>query len=240
MSNRQPIETWIVQVHRTIADPIVPTVRRQGRRSLPSVQAPDYVREYLNLAPGTARMQGLDFDDLIKPLDESDNQDDTGIRKITIEGKAASSGRPYAAWLTVHIKNPHYQPPRPKLTVKEHGPLIRDFNGLCQFFGAEGPRFLNHRIYKATDCGASISVYLKDGTTVHNGDPRWDTLTGAEKIHGFTIQTIVEGSDAEVNSDLFCLPCTQAEVTGWIADMEAQADELWKAANEGEDEDTDQ
>jgi hypothetical protein len=236
MSTKQPIETWIVCVHRTLGDPVAPYVRRMGRKLVPSLQAPAYVREYLNLAPGTARMQGLDFDDLIKPLDESDTQDDTGIRKVTIEKRAAATGRPYAAWLTVHIKNPHYQPPRPKLTVKEHGPLIRDFKGLLGFFYADNPRVLNKKIYKQTDCGASISVYLKDGTTVHNGDPRWDTLTGDEKIDGFTIQTIVEGSDAEVNSELFHVPCTQAEVTGWIADMEAQADELWKEANEREDE----
>jgi len=111
------------------------------------------------------------------------------------------------------------------------GPLIWDFRGLLRFFDADSPRGLNRRIYKDTDCGASISIYLKDGRTIHNGNSVWGTLTGAEKLHGFTIQTTVEGSDADVNSELFRIPCTQAEVTHWIADMEAEADRLWDDAN---------
>lgn len=56
-------------------------------------------------------------------------------------------------------------------------------------------------------------------------------------LTGFTIQTTVEGSDAEVNSDVFPLGTTKAEVDAWIEEMERQADHLWREAD-GEDENT--
>ena len=107
-------------------------------------------------------------------------------------------------------------------------PAIRNLKELCEYFGADSPQRLNRRIYKDTDCGASISVETPDGTWHHNGED-WSGIT---EITGFTIQTIVEGSDAEVNSDTFALPVTHAEVEHWMSDMEDEADRLWHEAND--------
>jgi hypothetical protein len=86
---------------------------------------------------------------------------------------------------------------------------------------------LNKRIYKGTDCGASISVCTPDGKWHHNGGD-W---TGIKEITGFTIQTIVEGSDVEINSSTFELPVTVAEVEAWMDDMEKQASFYWERDN---------
>lgn len=108
--------------------------------------------------------------------------------------------------------------------------MIKNLNDLCEYFGADTPSDLNRRVYKDTDCGASISVRTPDGKWHHNGD-NWDTV---EAIDCFTIQTIVEGSDATVDSDEFVLPVKTKDVDVWIKTMEAEAEVLWKEANEVE------
>ena len=105
--------------------------------------------------------------------------------------------------------------------------MIRNLEELCDYFGAEAPARLNRRIYKDTSCGASISVQTPDGVWHHNGSD-W---SGVSAIVAFTIQTIVEGSEACVDSDQFTLPVAEAEVAAWIVEMEAEAEELWKEAN---------
>lgn len=124
------------------------------------------------------------------------------------------------------IENPMYtaDPPEP-----DH--LIENLEDLCHYLSADEPRQLNWRIYKATACGASISLYLKDGTAIHNGDDAWEKLPMDTEIRGFTIQTIVEGSDATVDSEEFELPVHESEVDKWIAEMEGEADVLWQDAN---------
>ena len=114
--------------------------------------------------------------------------------------------------------------------------MIRTFADLLDHFGADSPRGLNRRLYKDTACGASISVCLVDGAWVHNGDRKWDTMTADTPIVAFTIQTIIEGSDATVDSDEFRLPVAVADVDGWITYMEAEAALLWQEANEDESE----
>jgi len=51
-------------------------------------------------------------------------------------------------------------------------------------------------------------------------------------LTGFTIQSIVEGSDAEVCSDTFPIGTTEDEIDAWIADMEDETDRLWHEAND--------
>ena len=247
----QPLELWHCTVSRSILGPVVPSVRKHGRTSMLAKDAPDYVRQFLNLPENRHTrpvLGGFDaWDQVVALQPDPTAERDGGIVKVTPVRFPRTSQYP-AHCMKVHIsfmvKNPTWQPPRPRLTVREHGPLIRTFFQLLDYFGAEAPRSLNHRIYKDTECGASISILLEGptamGTWVHNGDKRWDTLTGDEKLRGFTIQTIVEGSEATVDSDLFYIPCTQAEVQTWIAEMEAQADDLWKAANGDGQEDTDE
>lgn len=113
--------------------------------------------------------------------------------------------------------------------------LIKSLADLCNYFGADEPRSLNRRLYKDTDCGASISLQLADGRWLHNGDRRWETLPRSTPVLGFTIQTIVEGSEATVDSPTFALPVRESEIREWIADMEAEASRLWAEANEGDD-----
>lgn len=180
---------------------------------------------------------------------------------------------------------------------------ITNLDDLCNFLSADTPALMNKRLYKATACGASISVLLtpeayvalgpidvwpgwsccdgreyqsrpwmrtvKDrakvarqeaagvvrhkcpacgkvitvrrisqaltvpdrGAWIHNGSELWERLTRETPIVGFTIQTIVEGSEATVDSDLFKLPVTGAEIDGWIAQMESEAAMLWEEAN---------
>ena len=110
-------------------------------------------------------------------------------------------------------------------------PMITGLADLCDYFGADEPRSLNRRIYNATACGASISVYLPDGAAIHNGSERWATLTRETPIRGFTIQTIVEGSDATVDSSEFKVPVECEKIGTWIGDMEGEAERLWKEAN---------
>lgn len=114
--------------------------------------------------------------------------------------------------------------------------VILDLDGLLDFCCADEPRLLNKRIYKATACGASISLILRPGTgfgycgRLHNGFKDWDKATN-DNVIGFTIQTIVEGSDATVDSDDFIFPVTKDEVDEWVQYMEDEAAFLWKEAN---------
>ena len=145
--------------------------------------------------------------------------------------------------------------------------MIRNLTDLCAYFGADSPSSLNRRLYKDTDCGASISVrrteapqcakcaayferfscgasvgtgecdcpkcqgYCRCDAWVHNGSKAWSELTDAN-TDAFTIQTIVEGSEATVDSGTFSFPVAAAKVEAWEDEMEAQASELWREANE--------
>jgi hypothetical protein len=54
------------------------------------------------------------------------------------------------------------------------------------------------------------------------------------ELTGFTIQSIVEGSDAEVCSGTLRLGLTKEEIDAWVAWVEDEVDRLWHEAN-GED-----
>lgn len=110
---------------------------------------------------------------------------------------------------------------------------IFNMSDLCAFFGADNPQGLNRRIYKDTDCGASISLYLINGKQYHNGE-NWNRLNFDSLLHSFTIQTIIENSDATVDSDAFVLPVKKADVDKWMEYMESEADYLWREANTDE------
>lgn len=113
---------------------------------------------------------------------------------------------------------------------------ITTLEDLCTFFDADEPKSLNQRIYKDTDCGASISVQTPDGVWHHNQgtNETWNDIT---EIQAFSIQTIVEGSDATVDCDAFTLPVDSEQVTAAIKWMEGEAKRLWKEANGDDEED---
>lgn len=130
---------------------------------------------------------------------------------------------------------------------------ITSMEDLCEHFDADSPTGLNRRIYKDTACGASISVLIapedesefgdlrsfEEPYWIYNGERAFDYLTTASRLKAFTIQTIVEGSDAIVDSEPFVLPVKTSDVQKWIDYMEAEAEMLWEEANaEGGDYDT--
>lgn len=108
---------------------------------------------------------------------------------------------------------------------------LRSLEDLLDYFAADRPQSLNRRIYKDTECGASISVQTPDGVWHHDGQD-WSGIT---EIIAFTIQTIVEGSDAEINSNIFTFPVLTTAVDRWIEYMEEQADAIWCEANAEDD-----
>jgi hypothetical protein len=65
---------------------------------------------------------------------------------------------------------------------------------------ASGPTLahLQHRIYKDTDAGISISFQLDDGTYVWVGDTQGGDPALVSRVHRIGFSSIVEGSDAEV------------------------------------------
>lgn len=107
---------------------------------------------------------------------------------------------------------------------------IQNFTDLCAYFYADTPAGLNRRIYKDTGCGASISVRLRNGW-VHNGGTAWQTITKRHKLLGFTIQSIVEGSDSTVDSQEFVVPVETSVIDDWVKYMEEETSRIWKAAN---------
>lgn len=58
----------------------------------------------------------------------------------------------------------------------------------------------------------------------------WDIPIDTPLI-GFTIQTMVEGSEATVDSEEFEVPVSTKEVDEWVKEMESQADFYWKRDN---------
>jgi hypothetical protein len=84
---------------------------------------------------------------------------------------------------------------------------------LSAYFGCEpNEQAIERRVYKDTECGAWIKFH-------HD----------AVKI---TIGSIVEGSDAECVPVTLSWPFPHAELEQAIEDIEAQADMLWREANE--------
>jgi hypothetical protein len=57
---------------------------------------------------------------------------------------------------------------------------------------------LQHRIYKDTDAGISISFQLDDGTFLWTGDKRLLDNSLVNRVSQIGFSSIVEGSDAEV------------------------------------------
>lgn len=104
---------------------------------------------------------------------------------------------------------------------------IRSLADLMHYLGAESVQGMNRRLYKDTRCGASLSVQTPDGKWHHNGQD-WRTV---REIQAFTMQTIIEGSDATVESEPFVLPVPIHAVNLWIKTMEAEARILWREAN---------
>jgi hypothetical protein len=218
-------ETWEAQLSDSILGVMFRGARKNGRGpSLGYSGLPQAVKDFLNLEvqAGAAHnviladFKGKRLIDLVEMVNEAQSG------RITM-GRGAKAGQ-----ATLWFEVPKPPAKRKKPTVPRGVPAIRNLNDLMRYWNVDEVTDLNHRVYKSTDAGASISVQTPDGEWHHNGQD-W---TGIDEIIAFTIQTIVEGSDAEVNSDEFVLPVSTSHVDEWISDMESEADRLWHEANE--------
>jgi hypothetical protein len=210
-------QQWSALLHWGIAGCVVPSVRHSRRTSDDAAEWPERLREYLELHdlkfPHRSTIDRETFDGL-KPHDE--------LLRVAVAWKGLQKR------ITFEIDVDVPDPPKP--IPGKH--VIRSLADLCAFFGADNVHSLNRRVYKDTDCGASISVLPLEGPWRHNGE-NW---TDVKEIVAFTLQTIVEGCDATVDSEPFWLPVREREVSDWLKDMEAEADRLWHEANDGDEE----
>lgn len=208
-----PQENWQCRFSDSILGLMFHAARRNSRGPwIHGQKLPEHVRQYLNVAQQGRHWLSGDF----KSLAELD---------ACVAGNPDVRAQRAAGYYVFKIDAPP-RPPRPR-KIPRNVRAIRSLRDLCRYFSADDPTQLNRRIYKGTDCGASISVQTPDGKWHHCGED-W---SGIKRIVAFTIQTIVEGSDAEVNSDEFTLPVTCEEVDRWVQDMEAEASRIWDEAN---------
>jgi hypothetical protein len=88
------------------------------------------------------------------------------------------------------------------------------------------------KTFKASDRCFGWKTYPEQNEIwAHNGSELWNHITMDTKLLGFTIQSIVEGSDATVDSSEFVCPVDTKEVDDWIKEMEEETSRIWKAAN---------
>lgn len=101
--------------------------------------------------------------------------------------------------------------------------VITNHEDLFNFLGADwyfddkgrSEKALSRRVYKDTECGA------------------WARM----EPDGVTVGSIVDGSDAEVMPTTLRYPFEESAWERMLEEIEAEADRLWKEANEEEDED---
>lgn len=212
-------ETWEAKIADSVVGVLFLGARRGGRGPwLGFDELPRSVKDYLNLeirpgAAGRVVLQGFENLEDIEAAIASEGRDRFG-KRIGIQA---------VIWFDVEKERK-----RQKRTIPRGVRAIRNLKDLLQHFGADDVTDLNRRIYKDTSAGASISVLTPDGVWHHNGQD-W---SGIDEIVAFTVQTIIEGSDAEIQSEPFELPVTAAEVDAWLSDMEDQDEELWLEADQ--------
>lgn len=117
---------------------------------------------------------------------------------------------------------------------KEHA-MITTVGDLREWVGADTVQGINHRLYKDTDCGASISIRV-GGVWYHNGDG-WSSLRDGDTLELVSLQSIVEGSDATAWSGDIPCPAEDATLSQALDDVEWEAETLWEEAQLWEDED---
>jgi hypothetical protein len=238
MTKEREYRTWQVVVRRTEAGALhVVRARRPKQKWLAAGELPVYVRRFLTLDE-QQRMRVEDLEAL----------------KERVRGLTPLSGESPSEW---RFEVDVWVPPsnEPKLPPRARGRnAIRSVEDLYAWADCEPtPWHLGRALYRGTDCGASISIYGSyqgKAAAVHSPgtalDFGWDASThqhlGSLDIpdglpdeflaESFTVQTIVEGSEATVDSDHFYFGrCTTTQLKRWIADMEAEARFYWRRDN---------
>jgi hypothetical protein len=224
-------QVWHVDATQESDRVRITRIRRPKQRWMSPSEAPAFVREYLLLDT-----------DMIVAEDLPTFAGYDGVEAL-VRGR-------YAVAIPVPNK-----PRRPRRLRKGTKGGLFTYADLLAYWSADDFYSMNRRAYKNTACGASVSVYgwYRGRPAVrHNGQdrPSYNDVWPPEAIAGeyadfpadfdfeaFTIQTIVEGSDATVDSDPFEFGCyTAAQVDAWVSDMEAKAERLWLEANDADEE----
>lgn len=111
--------------------------------------------------------------------------------------------------------------------------MITDLKTLADWVGFDDPSDLgaySHYMCEDTSCGAHMTLYFNNGEILLPGDAADGDITDeaiASGLLGFKIGTIIEGSDAEIISELFAVPVDEAVLDRWVEDMEDEAEALW-------------
>jgi hypothetical protein len=119
-------------------------------------------------------------------------------------------------------------------------PTINTLRDLRRYLDARSISItdLSRAMYDRTQCGASVSIHgvLRSGKEVAFHPGQTDDYPEGFEEEWFTVQTIVEGSDAEVNSQpMYFRRVTEDELEEWIKYMEERAHELWSEVNEDDE-----
>jgi len=121
-------------------------------------------------------------------------------------------------------------------TVVSWNPDVVPVGHMCEDCGKYYPtaygdnKYMNGTSPFCEDCGGVVISRLDN----RNRYDSWDIQLSNPNLPpfiGFTIQTIVEGSDTEVNSDEFSVPTDCEYVENWMKEMEAQATYYWDRDN---------
>jgi hypothetical protein len=96
--------------------------------------------------------------------------------------------------------------------------MINTLQDLFALYDATDKEQLRRKIYRLTDCGASIQFRDNDIAV--------------------QITSIVEGSDAEVSSDWLIFPFSEADWQQAVEYVEGEADILYRETNDDDEEDS--
>lgn len=110
------------------------------------------------------------------------------------------------------------------MAVAQKVEVFGKFRDLLVYYGVEHStseadwQRLGRAVYKCTDCGAWVVPYRKNG-----------------RLRGVQFGSIVEGSDASVDTTPLKFPFTEKELHETLAYIEGEVEVLWQEANGGEE-----
>lgn len=232
---------YILKLNKTIGGVILTHYGNKGsqlKTVTKETVLPEHLTKFLQFDNPGLKKINVSFDEI----------KDAGTVKITsIKGLIMRCELEMDSPLQIRRAEIKRQRERFKTAKQNASEYLFGMKDLLEFFGTDRPENLNKAVFHGTQCGASISLYTQNATAFHNGinnavdldinkmlcpvAQQWQGLTEQTELKGFTLQTIIEGSDAEINSSLFEFPVKKSDVTHFISEMEMEAETLWNEAN---------
>lgn len=213
----EKMERWQFLISDSVIGPVLNGVRKNCRGAWcgfgDGPAMPAHVRDYLGFTH-ERKLYTNEPMEVFKPLLE-------GASEVTM-----LKSKP--GYLRGIVQVPASQAPKKPKAIDKRIRAIRCLDDLLEYFGADDVQGLQRRVYKDTACGASIAIQPKGEKWRFSGED-WRDVTA---IEAFSVQTIVEGSDAEINGPNWQLPVRVREVDQWMQEMDELAEEAWKEANE--------